>query len=334
MTLENARRGNRDRSVEFAPPGIAHAGETAAGPAASPASLPKPLWLRFAPLIFLMLWSAGYAVAKIGLRGAEPFTFLALRYVAVIAVLFPSFPSCARRCRRAPAEWMHLAVVGLLIQGLYFGMCYIAFWLDISTGAIALILALQPILVALLAPALAGEQVTWRRWLGLVLGLAGAGIVIWARSRIATDSISGLAAAVAALLAITAGTLYEKRFGTSRHPVTSNLVQFAVGLAVIAPFALFLEKGHVDWTPSVIASFAYLVIGNSLIATTLLLAMIRHGEASRVSALLFLVPPIAAVIAWLLLEEFMPPLAWPGLVLAALGVWLATRADPAQPKRP
>jgi drug/metabolite transporter (DMT)-like permease len=127
---------------------------------------------------------------------------------------------------------------------------------------------------------------------------------------------------------MTAGTLYEKRFGVAQHPVTSNLVQYAVGLAVVLPLAWAVEGMQVSWTGPMVGSLLYLAIGNSLVAVTLLLAMIRRGEASRVSALFFLVPPIAAVIAWLLIGESMPPIAWLGMALAAAGVAIANRPIP------
>ena len=127
---------------------------------------------------------------------------------------------------------------------------------------------------------------------------------------------------------MTAGTLYEKRFGVAQHPVTSNLVQYAVGFAAVLPLAWALEDMHVFWTGAMVASLLYLVIGNSLVSVTLLLAMIRRGKASRVSALFFLIPPIAAVIAWLLIGEAMPPLAWIGMAFAAAGVAVASRPSP------
>ena len=134
--------------------------------------------------------------------------------------------------------------------------------------------------------------------------------------------------AVLALLAMTTGTLWEKRFGVSVHPVLANTVQYAVGLMVTAPLAFLLEPMHVQWTAGLFGSLAYLVIGNSLVAITLLLAMIRHGEASRVSALFFLVPPVTAVIAFVVLGEAIPPMAWPGMAIAAAGLYLVMRRRP------
>ena len=238
--------------------------------------------------------------------------------LVVLAVLRPPVPHRAR-------DWGHLMVVGALVQGLYFSFSYLGFWLGVSAGTMAIIVSLQPILVGLLAPQFVAERVGLARWIGLVLGLIGAAMVIVARSEIEVTSAVGLLCAAGALLSMTAGTLYEKRFGLHHHPVTSNTVQYLVGFLLVLPLALSVERMEVDWTVDFAVALAYLVIGNSLIAVTLLLTMIRHGEAARVSALLFLVPPMAALIAWGLIGEVMPPAAWAGMVVAAAGVALATR---------
>ena len=117
----------------------------------------------------------------------------------------------------------------------------------------------------------------------------------------------GVLAAVGALGGMTIGTLYEKRFGITQHPVTANTIQYAAGLAATLPLAFLLEDHTVEWSLPLGLSLLYLIVCNSLIALTLLLMMIRRGEVSRVSALFFLVPPMAALIGWLLLDEQMPP---------------------------
>ena len=293
---------------------------------ASPASpAATPVWLKAAPLLFLLLWSGGFAFAKIGLEHAPPMTFLALRYWFALMVLLVMLVIVRPPVPRRASDWGHLIVVGALVQGLYFSLSYFGFWYGVTAGTLALIVSLQPILVGLLAPQFVAERVGPARWLGLVLGLIGAAMVIVARSEIEVTSAVGLLCAAGALLSMTAGTLYEKRFGLHHHPVTSNTVQYLVGFLLVMPLALSVERMEVDWTADFAVALAYLVIGNSLIAVTLLLAMIRHGEAARVSALLFLVPPMAALIAWGLIGEVMPPAAWAGMVVAAAGVALATR---------
>ena len=281
--------------------------------------------MRVAPVIFLLFWSGGFSAGKIGVAYTRPMTFLVVRYGIVLLLLMPLLLWKRPPLPEGRAQWVHLVVVGVLIQGLYFALSYVALSSDISSAAVAMIVALQPILVALVAPRLAGDAVTRQTWLGLGLGLLGTALVISARSRVEVISTVGILAACGALACITTGTMYEKRFGVGHHPITANTVQYAAGLGVALPFALLREDLHVQWTMPFALALAYLIIGNSLIAMTLLLLMIRHGEVSRVSALFFLVPPLAAVIGWLILGEAMPPLAWVGLALAAAGVAIASR---------
>ncbi|HDR9472157.1 DMT family transporter [Burkholderia multivorans] len=285
----------------------------------------KPGWLRAAPALFLLLWSSGFVFLKLGLRDADPLTFLALRYACVVALLAGPFLWLRPALPRTRRAWLNLIVVGLLLQAGYFSFTYLSLKLGMSAGAVALVTSQQPILVGLLAPALAGERVGALRWVGLALGAAGAVLVILARGSVAIASPWALAFALLALACITGGTLWEKRFGTDVHPVSANLVQYAVGLAVSAPLAFALEPMHVHWSAGLVGSLAYLVICNSLIAISLLLAMVRHGEASRVSALFFLIPPATALIALAVLGETIGALAWPGMALAAAGLYLVMR---------
>jgi drug/metabolite transporter (DMT)-like permease len=280
--------------------------------------------LQVAPVIFLIFWSGGFSAGKIGVAYTRPMTFLVVRYGIVLLLLAPLVLWKRPPLPASRAEWIHLAVVGVLIQGFYFALSYVALSSDMSSAAVAMIVTLQPVLVALVAPRLAGEIISRRTWIGLGLGLFGTVLVILARSRVEAISMVGVIAAFGALACITAGTMYEKRHGVGQHPVTANVVQYAAGLAVALPFALLREDLHVEWSTPFVVALTYLVVCNSLIAMTLLLLMIRHGEVSRVSALFFLVPPLAAVIGWLLLGEAMPPLAWVGLALAAAGVAIAS----------
>lgn len=288
-------------------------------------SAPRPLWLAAAPIIFLTLWSAGFAVAKLGVEHAPPLTLLALRYGLAVAVLLPvalvlrpPLPSA-----RAAAD---VPIVGFLIQVVYFGLCYLAFRAGVSAGGVAIVVCLQPILVALAAPRFVGETVGPRVWAGLALGLAGAALVILGRSAVAAENLWGVALTVGALFGITGGTLWEKRHGRGHHPVVANLIQYAVGAVCTLPMALLLEDvTAIRWDGTFVAVLAYLVLGNSLLAISLLMAMIRAGEVARVSALFYLVPALSALIAWPMLGEAMPPVAWAGMALAGLGVTLANR---------
>ena len=296
-------------------------------PAKSSASLTRSTsyWVTASPTLFLLLWSSGFVFLKVGLQYADPLTFLALRYACVVGILVLACGWRRPDFRLQPREWISLIVIGLLIQAGYFSFTYLSLKLGTSAGMIALITSQQPILIGLFAPLIANENVGLRRWAGLILGVTGAIIVILSKSSVDAASSLGLGFALLALISITSGTLWEKRFGTQADVLTANLVQYSVGLAVTAPLAFCLEPMQVQWTSGLFGSLTYLVLCNSLLAISLLLAMIRRGEASRVSALFFLVPPMTAIIAFVVLRETLPALAIPGMVLAAAGIYLVMK---------
>ena len=281
--------------------------------------------LALMPMVFLILWSSGYVVAKVALVDAAPMALLALRFAAVIAIMGILFIILRPPLPKTAMDWSHLGFVGFLMQTVYFGMAYFAFVNGVAAGTAALIFSLQPLLVTLLAPRWSGETVNWVQWLGLAIAMIGTLLVIIARLEIGPPPLVGFGFAALALGGITLATLWEKRFGLSHHPVTANLVGYCAGLLGLLPFLNWNNITAVNWTPSFYWAFAYLVIGNSVIAVGLLLAMIRAGQVSRVSTLLFLVPPLAAFIAWATLGEPMPLLAWIGLMISGGGVYLATQ---------
>lgn len=295
------------------------------------------VWTTAAPVVFLVLWSSGFVFLKLGLQFAEPLTFLALRYACVVALLLLPLIWIRPYWPHKAAQWLHLVVVGLLLHAGYFAFTYLSLHHGMSAGGIALITSQQPILVGLLAPLVSSERVSASRWAGLILGVAGASLVILAKPLDAdTEDRWALIYALLALVVITASTLWEKRFGTDNHPVVANLVQYSIGFVAVLPLAFMFESMRIQWGAAGLwAALAYLVVCNSIIAITLLLAMIRRGEVSRVSALFFLVPPATAMIAYLWLGEAMPLLGWFGIVLAAAGIYLAMRqGKPGQGKTP
>ena len=284
---------------------------------------PSP-FMRAAPFAFVLLWSSGFAVAKQGMADADPLTFLCLRYAVVVAILLPLL-AVLRPARPRGRAWLDLVIVGTLVQGAYFGGDYLALEWGAPAGTVALISALQPILIGLLAPWLARERTSARQWLGLGMGLAGAATVILARSGAQAAPPVAILCAIVALLGMTAATLYERRFGGGQHLVVANLVQCATGFVLLLPLAALFETLQVRLTPAFALSLGYLVVANSLVSISLLLAMLRAGSAAAVSAWFFLIPPVAGMVAWLVLGEAMPPLGWAGMALAAAGVAVATR---------
>lgn len=277
---------------------------------------PAPLLFRFAPLIFLGLWSSGFLAIRVGLRGAPPLTFLALRYGLVLLLLAPLL-ALRRPPRPRGGALARLAAIGFIVQFAYFASCYLAVGYGLSPSLLALITALQPIATGILGRREVGEGERLRLWAGLAIGGAGAILVILARGAAAQLTPAGFAFGLAALATLTAGLLLEKRWNVGGPPLAAAAVQYGVGFLASLAAALALERPHVAWgAPGFLAALLYLTLANSLIALSLLLAMIRRGTVARVSALFFLVPPLAALINHEALGETIPPLAWPGMALA------------------
>lgn len=276
------------------------------------------------PALFVVLWSSGFIGGKLGLPYAEPFTFLGLRFVAVIALL-----GAVAVLTRAPwpanrrMAW-HFAVSGILVHGVYLGGVFSAIRHGLPAGVVALIVGLQPVLTAAAVGPLLGERVTARQWLGLVLGLAGVAMVLSSKL---DSGVGGFAwdapvFALLALLGITAGTLHQKKYCSGMDLRTGTLIQYAAALAVTAPLALGTETMEVEWTGEFLFALAWLVLVLSVGAISLLMLMIRRGEASRVAGLFYLTPPTTALMAWALFGETLTPVALAGMAVAAAGVAL------------
>lgn len=287
---------------------------------------PGLFWTWIAPIIFLLFWSGGYTGVKVAVAYMEPVFMLTVRYAIVCAILLPALLIWRPPLPATAREWGQLAIVGVLVQSLYFGLINVATAIGGSPGILAVIVAFQPLLVAILAPSLSGERVSWRAWAGLLLGLTGALIAILARSSLGPTPVPALIAAVLGVLSMTIGTLIEKRFGKAHHPIVSNLVQCGSGGLATVPIVLLLETGRVTLTGTLVVTMAYLVVCNSIIAMTLLFGMVRRGTATRASALFFLVPPTATLIAWVVLGEQMPLWSLGGMAVAGIGVLLVRNA--------
>ncbi|QKV17135.1 DMT family transporter [Oricola thermophila] len=279
---------------------------------------------RAAPVVFVLLWSTGFIGSKLGADDAEPFTFLALRFLIVLALLWPVALVAGRRTR-GWAERGHAMVAGMLIHGAYLGGVFWAIRHGMPAGVAALIVSLQPVLTSLFAGPLLGERLTTRHWLGLFLGLAGALLVLepGLRGALAIGSgitVATVAATVCALLGITAGTLWQKRFATGTDLLAGTIWQYVGALALIGAGSLAFETRVIDWTPKFVFALGWLVLVLSIGAIFLLMLLIRQNAVSSVSGLFYLVPACTSVIAFLMFGETLtlPQLA--GLVLATLAV--------------
>jgi drug/metabolite transporter (DMT)-like permease len=268
------------------------------------------------------LWSTGYIAAKFGLPYAPPLTFLLLRCGAVVLVLLP-----AALLARAPwprGRIGHVAVAGLLMQAGYLGGVWSAIRLGMPAGVTALIVGMQPILTAACAP-LIGERVRARQWLGLLLGLSGVALVVYAKISLAKLSAAPIGLCVLALVSITAGTMYQRRYCPSFDLRTGTVIQFAATVAAILPFAMLLEGfdlslAHVQWNLRFVGALAWSAFALSIGAIFLLFKLIRRNEATQVTSLLYLTPPTTAIMAWLMFGEALSPAGLLGMAVAVAGV--------------
>jgi drug/metabolite transporter (DMT)-like permease len=266
-------------------------------------------WLSPIPIFFVFLWSTGFIVAKLGLPYAPPLTFLILRCLGALAVLAPMV-------LLARAPWPHgRARLGGVWSAIKIGM---------PAGLSALIVGMQPILTAVAAP-LIGERVRPRQWIGLLLGLSGVALVVYAKISLAGLSAASIGYCLLALLSITAGTMYQRRYCPQFDLRTGTLIQFGATVVALLPFAILFEQfdlslSKVQWTTSFVAALLWSVLALSIGAIFLLFKLIRRSEATQVTSLLYLTPPTTAIMAWLLFGEALSVAGLIGMAVAVAGV--------------
>ncbi|KIQ33602.1 peptide ABC transporter ATP-binding protein [Variovorax paradoxus] len=283
-------------------------------------------WLRAMPAIFVLIWSTGFIVARYGMPYAPPLKFLAVRY-ALSLVCFGLWVALAKVAwPKERAQWGHLAVTGVLMQAGYLGGVWAAVHAGMGAGLVALLVGVQPVLTAIWL-SLNGGRISRRQWAGLVLGFAGLVLVVSRKfGQGAEVNALTMALAVFALLSITAGTLYQKRFVAPCDVRSASAVQMAAALLVTLPFAA-METQAIEWNAHSTGAMAWSVLALSLGGSSLLYMLIQRGTATAVTSLLYLVPPCTAVMAWLLFAEPITLVTLLGIGLTAIGVSLVVRSE-------
>ncbi|WP_442951827.1 DMT family transporter [Oryzomicrobium sp.] len=277
------------------------------------------------PLLFVLLWSTGFIGAKFGLPYAEPLTFLLARYVLVIALMLAVALATRAPWPKEPRQWLHIAVTGVLLHACYLGGVFVAIGLGLPAGVTSLVVGTQPLLTALGAGLLLGEKVTGRQWLGLALGFVGVALVV--SSKLAGLPLGALLLpALFALAAITAGTLYQKRFCPHFDLRTGAVIQFVpTALVTALAAAASGESFHIAWSGQFVFALLWLVLVLSVGAISLLNLLIRSGSAVNVASLFYLTPPTTAMIAWAAFGETLTGAALVGMAVAVSGVALARK---------
>jgi drug/metabolite transporter (DMT)-like permease len=287
---------------------------------------------RLVPATFVLLWSTGFIGARYAMPWAEPFTFLGSRFVLAFLLLgLLAMLSGARRASRHVA--LHSAIAGALMHGVYLGGVFWAIHQGLPAGIAALIAGLQPLVTALVAGKVLGEEVQPRHWAGLAAGFVGVVIVLSPKLGEIGGGVTWqtLAAAFVAMAGMTAGTIWQKRFGAGSDLVTGTLYQY-LGVAVLMMLASFtLETRTVTINGELIFALLWLTFVLSIGAIFLLMVMIRDGEMSKISSLFYLVPAVTAIMAWVLFGEALTPVQIAGMVLTTLGVGLATARPSRKP---
>ena len=297
--------------------GLRPMSDTTATPAMHPGH-----WLAPMPLFFVALWSTGFIAAKYGLPYAPPLSFLILRCLGAIAILLPVVLLTGATWPRGRIR--HVALAGLLLQAGYLGGVWSAIKLGMPAGLSALIVGMQPILTAIAAP-LIGERVRPRQWVGLLLGLSGVALVVAAKIHVNGLPSAAIGLCVLALVSITAGTLYQKRFCPQFDLRTGTIIQYATSALALLPLAVLLEDfgpdlANIHWTAQFAGALLWSILALSIGAIFLLFRLIRRSDATRVTSLLYLTPPTTALMAWLLFGERLSALGLAGMAVAVLGV--------------
>jgi drug/metabolite transporter (DMT)-like permease len=292
-----------------------------------PATAPSPLFTIGAPFLFVVLWSSGFIVARLVAPHADPLTFISVRYVVAILFLAGLAFIQSAPWPKTPREIGVNAVSGVLLHGLYLGGVFWAVKHGLPAGIAGLFSGLQPLVTAMVAKPLLGETVGFRRWIGILIGFTGAALVLAPQLGTGEGAIplAALGVAAIAFAGFTAGTIWQKRTGAKMDLRTGNVVQFTAALVPTALIAWLTESGKFDLTVELFIGLFWSVAGLSIGAIMLLLVLIKRGAVVQTASLLYLVPPVTALMAWIGFGETMTMVQLGGMAIAAFGVALATR---------
>jgi drug/metabolite transporter (DMT)-like permease len=271
---------------------------------------------------FVVVWGSGFIATKVGIQYAAPFTFLALRFAFGIACLIPLVLWLKPAWPTTKLQWLHIVIAGLLMHAVHLSGSHYAQYLGMSAGIVAVILALQPLATALIARG-SGERVMPLQWCGIALGFAGVALIVWHKIDVKAISTGSVIAVLTGLAALTAGTLYQRRFCPTVDLRAGALIQFSVSLVILMPLSIAFEGAKVQWSWPLLAAIAFLVIFASILAVNALHTLMRHGEATRVTSMLYLPPIFAVVMEYLVFGVVPNAISFIGIAVTSIGVAMA-----------
>jgi drug/metabolite transporter (DMT)-like permease len=289
--------------------------------------IPVPSNDKLLAWFFVSVWGSGFIATKSGLQYAAPFTFLTLRFCLAIVCLLPVLLWLRPIWPNTKRAWGHVIVAGLLMHAIHLSGSHYGQYEGLAAGVVAIILAAQPLLTAMIAALVLKEAASGRQWLGIGIGLIGVLLVVWHKLDIHAMNGKSLMAVFVALIALTVGTLYQRRFLPDTDLWSAAFIQFVASLLLLAPLAIIVESAKVEWAWQLFAAMLFLVVLASILGVSALHILMRHGQATRVSSILYLPPIVAVAAEWLVYRIIPTPLTFVGMVIVCAGVWLAQATD-------
>jgi drug/metabolite transporter (DMT)-like permease len=285
---------------------------------------------RLIPWLFVLIWSTGFVAAKYGLPYAEPFTLLSYRNGLTLIVLFIIMQVKKSIWPSSGMAFIHLMVTGLLIHGVYLGGVFQAIKWEIPIGLTAMIIGLQPLVMAFIAVIILHERIIRKQWIGLIIGLLGLYLVLFEKFDLAIEgfftgfSFLAVLAVFGSLVGISLGTIYQKRFCSDMDLISGTLIQYLGAFILCIIMSLCFETGDILWTNAFMITLAWQVFGLSIGAVLLLMTMIKQDALARVGSYFYLVPVLVAIQAWYLFDETMNFISIIGVLLIVFAVAIAS----------
>ena len=276
---------------------------------------------KFAPLLFVALWSTGFVGAKYGLPYADPFIFLAVRVLIAAVILFAVAAIMKSPIAIGASAITRSSAIGFFLHACYLGGVFFSISKGLPAGVAAVVTSLQPVLVSLLAVKVLGEQLRGRQIVGLILGLIGV-VLVLGPSFDASIPVSGVIGILVALVGSTTATLLQKKIGADVPLIAGTAYQYLASGLVLAIAAVATGGTHIQWSGKFILAFIWLIAVLSVGAILLLLWLLNQGSAASVSSLFYLIPPATALEAFFLFGEKVNTQGFLGTGITALGVWL------------
>ncbi len=274
---------------------------------------------------FVTIWGSGFIATKIGLMHAPPFKFLSVRFAFGIACLIPLMLWWKPRWPQSLTDYAHIIIAGLLMHAMHLGGSHYSQYLGLSAGVTAVLLAVQPLITALIAGRWLNEPVRPIQWTGIVIGLAGVTMVVWHKLNLLDAPLGGLIAVTISLVGVTGGTLYQRKYCPAVDLRSAAMIQFVSTFLVVAPLAWGFETAPILWSWALVGAIGFLVIGASMLAVSALHILMRHGQATKVTSLIYLTPVFAVVLEGFVFDVVPTGLTAIGMVVTCMGIALVAR---------